>query len=81
MVLSDKTIKEEIKNKNIIIKPLGENAIQPGSVDVRLDENILVFRNTEQPYIYVKNIKWTSDEHDWKNKKNHNCNKHFEQYN
>ncbi len=46
MVLSDKTIKEEIKNKNIIIDPLGENAIQPASVDVRLDENILVFRNT-----------------------------------
>ena len=42
MVLSDKTIKEEIKNKNIIIDPLGENAIQPASVDVRLDENILV---------------------------------------
>ena len=56
MVLSDKTIKEEIKNKNIIIDPLGENAIQPASVDVRLDENILVFRNTEQPYIDVKNI-------------------------
>ena len=56
MVLSDKTIKEEIKNKNIIIEPLGENAIQPASVDVRLDENILVFRNTEQPYIDVKNI-------------------------
>ena len=33
MVLSDKTIKEEIKNKNIIIDPLGENAIQPASVD------------------------------------------------
>ena len=56
MVLSDKTIKEEIKNNNIIIEPLGENAIQPASVDVRLDENILVFRNTEQPYIDVKNI-------------------------
>ena len=56
MVLSDKTIKEELKNNNIIIEPLGENAIQPASVDVRLDENILVFRNTEQPYIDVKNI-------------------------
>ncbi len=44
MVLSDKSIKEELKNKNIIIEPLGENAIQPASVDVRLDENILVLR-------------------------------------
>ena len=56
MVLSDKSIKEELKNKNIIIEPLGENAIQPASVDVRLDENILVFRNTDIPYIDVKNI-------------------------
>ena len=56
MVLSDKSIKEELKNKNIVIKPLGENAIQPASVDVRLDENILVFRNTDIPYIDVKNI-------------------------
>jgi len=56
MVLSDISIKKEIKNKNIIIEPLGENAIQPASIDVRLDENILVFRNTDIPYIDVKNI-------------------------
>ena len=42
MVLSDRTIREEIAAGRIIIEPLGENAIQPASVDVHLDKGFLV---------------------------------------
>ena len=46
MVLSDRTIKEEIAAGRIVVEPLGENAIQPASVDVHLDKTFLVFRNS-----------------------------------
>ena len=54
MVLSDRSIREEIDAGRIIIDPLGENAIQPASVDVRLDRGFLVFRNSRLPYIDVR---------------------------
>ena len=54
MVLSDRTIREEIKKGRIVISPLGEGCIQPASVDVHLDSKILVFRNSRRPYIDVK---------------------------
>ena len=54
MVLSDRTIKEEIANKRIIIDPLDVRDIQPASIDVRLDRKILVFRNSRKPYIDVR---------------------------
>ena len=54
MVLSDRTIKEEIQAGRIVIEPLGENAIQPASVDVHLDKTFLVFRNSRVPYIDVR---------------------------
>jgi len=55
MVLSDRTIKEEIARGRIIIEPLEPACIQPASVDVRLDRKLLVFRNWRPPfYIDVK---------------------------
>ena len=54
MVLSDHTIKEELAKGRIVIEPLGENAIQPASVDVHLDRRSLVFRNSRQPYLDVQ---------------------------
>ncbi|MCH8088743.1 MAG: dCTP deaminase [Chloroflexi bacterium] len=54
MVLSDKTIKEEIARKRIIIDPLDVRDIQPASVDVHLDNKILVFRNSRKPYIDIR---------------------------
>ena len=53
MVLSDRSIREEIDAGRIIIDPLGENAIQPASVDVRLDRGLLVFRKSRLPFIVV----------------------------
>ena len=54
MVLSDRTIKEEIEAGNIVIEPLDPINIQPASVDVRLDRTVLVFRNSRLPYIDVR---------------------------
>lgn len=54
MVLSDRTIKELIKQGRIIIEPLDWKDIQPASVDVHLDGKILVFRNTRRPFIDVR---------------------------
>lgn len=54
MVLSDRTIKEELEKGNIVIDPLNPEDIQPASVDLHLDRKLLVFRNTRAPYIDVK---------------------------
>ncbi|MBM3933450.1 MAG: dCTP deaminase [SAR202 cluster bacterium] len=54
MVLSDRTIKEEMAKGRIIVTPLGEGCIQPASVDVHLGRNILVFRNSRRPFIDVR---------------------------
>jgi dCTP deaminase len=54
MVLSDHTIKEELAKGRIVIEPLGEDCIQPASVDVRLDRQLLVFRNSRRPYIDIR---------------------------
>ena len=54
MVLSDRTIREEIAAGRIVVDPLGDGAIQPASVDVHLDRSFLVFRNSRKPYIDVR---------------------------
>lgn len=54
MILSDKTIAEELKAGRIVIDPLAPDAIQPSSVDLRLDKSFLVFRNYEMAHIDVK---------------------------
>lgn len=53
MILSDRTIKEELARGRIVIDPIGANAIQPASVDIRLDREILVFRNNQRTHIDV----------------------------
>ena len=54
MVLSDRSIREEIAKGRIVIDPLGEGCIQPASVDVHLDCSLLVFRNSRRPYIDIR---------------------------
>jgi len=54
MVLSDRTIREEIAKGRIVVRPLGEGCIQPASVDLHLDRNVLVFRNNRVPYVDVR---------------------------
>ncbi|MEK7281629.1 MAG: dCTP deaminase [Chloroflexota bacterium] len=50
MVLSDRTIKEELSRGRLVIDPLEPSHIQPASVDVCLDRRLLVFRTYKFPH-------------------------------
>ncbi|MEE9284157.1 MAG: dCTP deaminase [Dehalococcoidia bacterium] len=54
MVLSDRTIKEQLQAGKIRIEPFDPSDVQPASVDVHLDRKILVFRNWHRPYIDIR---------------------------
>ena len=54
MILSDRTIKEQLAAGRIGIEPMGENAVQPSSVDLRIDRHFRVFRNHTLGLIDVK---------------------------
>jgi dCTP deaminase len=51
MILSDRTIREQLLAGRIRIEPLDENDIQPSSVDLHLGTRFRVFRNSRYPYI------------------------------
>ena len=53
MVLSDRTIREELAKGRIVIDPFDESCIQPASVDIHMDRKLLVFRNSRRPYIDI----------------------------
>src|SRR3990172_6362582 len=52
-VLSDRTIKEELASGRLVIEPLDEDAIQPASVDLRLDASFRIFRHSSRPFVDV----------------------------
>ncbi|GAC1310742.1 MAG: hypothetical protein NVSMB16_07430 [Acidimicrobiales bacterium] len=54
MILSDRTIREQIANGRIEIDPLDERDIQPSSVDLHIDRYFRVFRNHTMRVIDVK---------------------------
>jgi dCTP deaminase len=54
MILSDRTIREELESGRIVIDPLDEASIQPSSVDLRCDGIFRVFRNHTSRVIDVK---------------------------
>lgn len=54
MILSDRSIKEQIAAGRIVIDPFDSGFVQPSSVDLRLDRRFLVFRNTRRAYLDVK---------------------------
>jgi dCTP deaminase len=55
MVLSDRTIKDEIARGRIIIEPLNPDCIQPASIDLHLDKKLLAFKPQRLPtYIDVR---------------------------
>jgi dCTP deaminase len=51
MVLSDRSIKEQVLAGRIRIEPLDPDDIQPSSVDLHLGARFQVFRNSRYPYI------------------------------
>jgi dCTP deaminase len=54
VILSDRTIREQIDAGRIVIDPLDLGCIQPSSVDLHVDRFFRVFRNHTMGYIDVK---------------------------
>ncbi|MGH9301022.1 MAG: dCTP deaminase [Acidimicrobiales bacterium] len=54
MILSDKTIREEIVNGRIVIEPFDDGCVQPSSVDLHVDRFFRLFRNHSMRVIDVK---------------------------
>lgn len=54
VILSDRTIREELDAGRIVIQPLDRADIQPSSVDLRLDRYFRVFRNHTMRVIDVR---------------------------
>jgi len=50
MVLSDRSIREEIERGRIVIRPFDPSCVQPASVDVHLDKKLLVFKSWRYPF-------------------------------
>ena len=54
MILSDRTLREELAAGRIVIEPLDEQCIQPSSIDVKVSNLFRVFRNHTAGIIDVK---------------------------
>ena len=54
MILSDRTVREQLAAGRIVIEPFDESLIQPSSVDVRISNLFRVFRNHTAGVIDVK---------------------------
>jgi dCTP deaminase len=54
VVLSDRSIRQEIDDGRIVIDPFEERLIQPSSVDVRADGSFRVFHNARYTHIDVR---------------------------
>jgi dCTP deaminase len=54
VVLSDRSIREEIEAGRLAFEPYEPSMVQPSSVDVRVDGKFRVFHNARYPYIDVR---------------------------
>jgi dCTP deaminase len=54
VILSDRSINEAIASGRLGLEPFDPKLVQPSSIDVRLDNKFLVFRNTKRAFIDVK---------------------------
>jgi dCTP deaminase len=54
MILSDVDLEQHLAAGRLVIDPLGPNAIQPSSVDLRVGNQFRVFNNSRYPYIDVR---------------------------
>ena len=55
MILSDRDIKERVKEGKISLKPYDEGCVQPASYDLHLDNDFRVFKAHESEFIDPKN--------------------------
>jgi len=53
MILSDRSIREEIAAGRVVIDPFDDGCVQPSSVDLHVDAAFRVFQNNRYPFIDV----------------------------
>ena len=54
MILSDRDIRQAIKEGRIGIDPFDDSSVQPSSIDLHVDRYFRTFHNARHPYIDVK---------------------------
>jgi dCTP deaminase len=54
MILSDRTIREQIEAGRIVIDPFDPSCLQPSSIDLHVDSEFRVFANSRYAFIDVK---------------------------
>ena len=54
VILSDRDIRAELDAGRIVVDPLADDAVQPASLDVRIDDSFRVFANHRHPFIDVR---------------------------
>jgi dCTP deaminase len=54
VILSDRSIREEIEAGRIVIEPFDPECVQPSSVDLHVDAGFRTFHNARYPFIDVK---------------------------
>ena len=54
MILSDRTIRQELAAGRIVVRPLYKDCIQPSSIDLHLSSEFRVFKHSSHPVIDVK---------------------------
>lgn len=54
MILSDVTLKKEVENGRLVIKPFDTNCLQPASIDLKLASEFRVFKHTNHALIDIK---------------------------
>ena len=53
MILSDRSIREEVAAGRIVIDPFDDACVQPSSIDLHVDRQFRVFQNNRYPFIDV----------------------------
>ncbi len=54
MILSDRDLRGLLESGRLVVEPLGANAVQPSSIDLRVGTHFRVFANSRYPYIDVR---------------------------
>jgi dCTP deaminase len=54
MILSDRDLRALLESGRLVVDPLGHNAVQPSSIDLRVGRHFRVFVNNLYPFIDVR---------------------------
>lgn len=58
MILSDRSIREEIAAGRIVVDPFDDTCVQPSSIDLHVDREFRVFQNNQHPFVIPASSCW-----------------------